>query len=285
MMKYVPGLKFTFLAFLAAGCLTFFAAVKPAHALLILDDMIYIGSKAGAATFKAKNTSAEPKAYRLEWTQLRQTLSGPKDNVAPGEVIPGVMNAEPYMFLSPRRLIIQPDQLQHIRFMVRRTEGLAPGEYRSYLEINPEEIPAAYSGTEKETLKNPVAAAASMNILTGYRIPVFFLHGDTMLEMSVLDPRFKADANGTPMIEFAFNRSGTRSAIGDLNLMCLGGEQPVRVGRMPIKIFTELPGKRYNARVEMPPEGCASIGFDFLHHKRDPDYTGYPVRLAEWPLN
>ena len=47
-----------------------FAAVlvnspREAHALLILDDMVYINGKSGAATFKVKNTSKIPQAYKI----------------------------------------------------------------------------------------------------------------------------------------------------------------------------------------------------------------------------
>lgn len=268
---------------LFAGTMTGGAA--PSHALLILDNMIFIGPKSGAATFKIKNTADAPEAYRLDWTQLRMKPTGGKDKVAPGEVIPNVMAAEPYMFMAPRRLMLMPDQLQHVRFMVRRNENLAPGEYRSYIVFQPELIPQQYNpatGAMDNTSEGK--AAAQITMLSGYRIPVFFLHGDTTLEVSVTGASYGANRNGKNGFNLTFNRKGNRSALGNLTINCATGDQQTVLASGDIRIFTELESRNFFFLSNPVPPGCTMATVDYVPHSLDPDYTGNPVRLAEIPL-
>lgn len=273
--RALPALSVFFFFFALAAL----GVVDKAHALLVVDDMVYVGQNAGAATLKIKNTSAKPTAYRLEWTQLRMKPGGAKETVLRDQAITGVLPAEPFMYVAPRRLIMQPDQLQHIRFMVRRTPDMQPGEYRSYIVMDPEPIPQEYGqpgGAGKQS--------AQLDILTGYRIPVFFLHGETTLVTSVTDARIGQNEKGEPSIAFTFKREGNRSALGEMTMKCVTGETDAMIGRMDIKVFTELSERQYNVKLDLPPTGCRSVALDYLPHRADPDYEKGMMRMADIPL-
>lgn len=266
-----------FLCCLAVGLTV---APLPARALLLVSDMVYVGEGAGSALLKIKNTGKRPAAYRVEWTQLRMNPKGGKETVARDEAIPGVRPAEPFMYVAPRRVILQPGQLQHIRFMVRRTQDMEPGEYRSYIVLDPEDIPAQYTEGAPRAAGQ---ASAKLDILTGYRIPVFFLNGDTTLHVGVTDARLGKDARNQDMLFFTFRREGNRSAIGNLTMKCLadGAEKPV--GKLDVRVFTEIDARAYSAGLNLPPGQCRAIALDYLPEKGDPDYAAGPQRLAEIP--
>ncbi|PJB70812.1 MAG: hypothetical protein CO093_06640 [Alphaproteobacteria bacterium CG_4_9_14_3_um_filter_47_13] len=274
---------FALSVFLFASALL--GGVAPSHAFLILDNMVFIGTKSGAAVFKIKNTGDEPEAYRLEWTQLRMKEKGGKEKVAQGETIPGVMAADSYMYVAPRRIMLMPGQVQHVRFMVRRTENMASGEYRSYIVFQPEEIPPTFNPEEatSNSVPAPGKAVAQISMLTGYRIPVFFLHGDTILDVSVKDAVLGRDKSGAPLLNFTFVREGTRSALGGLTVHCTTGDKEVKISSGEIRIFTELESRRYSYLLKNMPEDCVNITLDYLPQSLDPDYNGMAMRLAEIP--
>lgn len=263
-----------------------FGGASPSHALLILDNMVFIGPKAGAAVFKIKNTGKDAEAYRLEWTQLRMNEKGGKEVISPGMIVPEVMPADSYMYVAPRRLMLMPDQVQHVRFMVRRSENLAPGEYRSYIVFQPEAIPSTFNPA---TPQNPGMAQgkakAQMTMLTGYRIPVFFLHGDTSLNVSVQSPSLGVNPKGQRTLYFTFAREGTRSALGSVDVNCMVDDRPTTIATGEIRIFTELSSRNYAYLLKDMPAGCTTLNVDYTPHPMDPDYTGTPVRLAEVPVN
>ena len=257
---------------------------KQANAILVLGHYVFIGPDAGAQTYKIKNITKEQKGYRIEWTQLRQVPVGPKQKVAPGEYIPGVMDAEPYMYVAPRRLLMRPDQLQNIRFMVRRQADMQPGEYRSYIYLQPEKLPKAFTGADDMKNRAGNNSSASLSILTGYRIPVIFLHGETTLKPGVKDIHFGTNEKGVGGLHFTFTREGTRSAIGDMHIYCDNSAGRQKVMTMEVKVFTEISEKKYFKPFQFPEQGCSTLTAEFLPHSGDPDFPKGPVQLASVPI-
>lgn len=271
-----------FAALMLAGIV---GAPMKAHALLILDNMIFIGPKSGAATFKVKNASKKPEAYRLNWDQLYMDQNGKKKEIPDGQMVPGVMSAEPYMFMSPRRLMLLPDQLQNVRFMVRRMPNLQPGEYRSYIVFQPEEVPQEYNPeTYNPAEASTAGPAAALTMLSGYRVPVFFLQGETTLKVSVMDAGYGQSPQGDTGFYFTFVREGNRSALGSVDVNCISSQEPFRLAGGDIRVYTELNARNYFYRVH-DLKGCTRAAIDYMPHKLDPDYTGQPMRLVEIPLN
>lgn len=277
-IRKMRNLFFVFLMFAVLFC----SVAREAQALLFTTEMIFVGERENAAYFKMKNTSDKPKAFRIEWLQMEMRAAGGKRVIPEGVQIPNVRNAEPYMFAAPRRLILQPGQTQHIRFMVRRTGDMVAGEYRSYIAVMPEEIPEAFDGGEIE----PNKQKAQLNLLTGYRIPVFFLHGQTELSVNIANARLVKNRKGRDEVAFTLARQGNRSVIGDVNFSCVTADgQSVDAGGSKVKIFTELNSREYSKRVNIPEGGCSRLVVNFVPHKEDPAYNGgIPLATTEVAL-
>lgn len=268
--------------FVAAFLLPFILAGE-SHAVLITESMIFVGERQSSAVFKLKNTSKQPQAFRIDWTNLRMTPSGSKEAVAEGETVPGLLPAEDYVYVAPRRLVLQPGQLQHIRFMVRRNRDMPAGEYRSYFTIQPEEIPQAYSqSAQDDSVKQ--GAAATVRVLAGYRIPLFFLHGDTTLDVEFANVRKGPDRSGNEALFFTVRRSGSRSALGQAEVTCtMPDGEKIGLVTQRIQIFTELDSRDYHVYPDTPPEGCTNTTLSFVPHKGDPLYRPNEA-LASTPL-
>jgi len=278
--KIFPGKLRTALLFSCVFLATLAGLPMPSHALLLVQEMVYIGPKAGAATFKVKNTTMRPEAYRMEWVDLKMIPGGRKRKIEPGEVVPTLMPAEPYMYISPRRLMLMPEQLQHLRLMVRRPSDLPPGEYRSYMVFNPEPVPKEYApGSQGESAGSKTSV--NVDILTGFRVPVFFLHGETTLKTSIVNARYGVNEKGKPGVHFTFVREGTRSAIGRIEINCMAQDSVQKISEGRIQVFTELGSLDYFLPTKEIPPGCTTATLDYIPHPEDPDYTGSFVRMAE----
>lgn len=257
-----------------------------AHALLITDSYVFVGPSGGSAILKMKNTSNRPEAYRLDWAELLMNENGSRTDAGEQELAAaGVMAASPYMYVAPRRLMIQPNQLQNLRFMVRRNNNLVPGEYRSYIVIGPEEIPANFDPESGETVQSVGGGhAVQITMLTGYRIPVFFLHGETTLETSFSNISVEPSDAGRYRLTYTLNRSGTRSALGQVRIFCDapdGREKIIR--RMDTRIFKELSSRTYTREIRLDKNECSNFQIGFFVHSQDP--AASQSYMATAPLN
>ncbi|MCB1556491.1 MAG: hypothetical protein KDJ15_04170, partial [Alphaproteobacteria bacterium] len=270
------------LAFLFAAmflCLT----PRPSQALLLLESYVFMNERSGSAVMTVKNTEERPLAYRLSWEQVYMTPDRGRQIDRPDVAIENVKAADPYLYMSPRRMVIQPRQMQSIRFMLRREKDLPPGEYRSYIFLQPEKIAdlRANNDTSPRILQGQ---GVQLDMLAGYRLPVFFLNGETTLDVSFTDIRAGKNRKGKDALFFTMNRTGTRSAIGKVDVVCDKGtaEEKLLV-RKDVKIFTELNRRDFSAVLEAAPSACKTITLSFVPHIRDPDYKGgQPMAVAQW---
>lgn len=261
--------KSVFTCALSFGFMSF---TGQANALLLTDSLVFIGPKGGSAVFKLKNTAQQPESYRLEWDQLIMGQDGPKLTVSEAEARSmGVEPASPHMYVAPRRLLLQPGQLQNIRFMLRRNNNMAAGEYRSYITIGPEEIPPEFNPDGSTKSKPGGGQAAELTMLTGYRIPVFFLHGETTLDVSFSNVVFQKVDDTRTRVDFTLNRSGTRSALGDIEIRCAAPDgRNLILSRAKARVFKEIGSRSFTRYIDVPPAGCNSIVMGYKLHDGDP---------------
>ena len=252
---------------------------RDAQALLLLESYVFMGPRDNAAVFSVKNTAKKVLAYRVLWNEIYMSPDGKRHVLEDGQTVPGIQAASPYIYVSPRRMIIQGDQLQNLRFMLRRPKDLPAGEYRSYVFMNPEKIPDLH---KKETTNNDKkASTVQVEMMAGYRLPVFFLQGETTLDVSFSDVHL-AKKKERDTLFFTVNRTGTRSALGTINITCdIGTDHQTDLGRMDVKVYTEISTRAYERTVDMPPEGCGQITLGFTPHTRDPAYNGQPIASTD----
>jgi len=203
------------------------------------------------------------------------------DSLEAANAVANLMPASPYLYVAPRRMMVQPDDVQSIRIMLRRTQSLQDGEYRSYITFSPETLPK--SEDLDQSLRSNTAGA-SIDFLTGIRIPVFFLHGNTTLDVSFRDVRFGVNENGRNVLYYTLIREGNRSALGDIEVNCNGAEGIRNISRVPVRVFTELSQRSSNFGYDPSRlEGCDQVTIGFMPHQQDPSYTGMPMGVQ--PIN
>lgn len=280
-MKMIDIRPYRFSGLLIAAMVTLLAFTAPARAVMLTESMVFMNAKQSSAIFSLKNTSDKPQAFKIDFVELKMNEKGGKESIPQGASVPGVMPASPHVYVAPRRLVLQPGQLQYVRFMLRRNRDMVPGEYRSYVTIIPESMPTEYvSGEVKEQ-----AAAAKMNVMTGYRIPIFFLQGDASLDLQFSNISRGTSPDGQSTLSFTAQRSGNRSALGEAEIVCTMPDGKIqKLGFQRIQIFTELSHRNYTTFVDPAPAGCSNTVLQFIPHKDDPLYKGMYEPVVKVPL-
>jgi P pilus assembly chaperone PapD len=131
----------------AAAPVALFALAGPAAATAILNPIIVIEPGGREASVKVLNDRPVAMTYRIAIINRRELPGGKFEDAE--DTRPGEMFAADFLRFSPRQVTLSPGQLQSIRILASRPNGLPPGEYKSFLKV--EEIPtpeatAAISG-------------------------------------------------------------------------------------------------------------------------------------------
>ena len=143
---------------------------------------------------------------------------------------------------SPRRLVLNGNEAQTVRIMVRTPPDLPAGEYRSHVSVvavPPPEI----GGNSIEDAAGGGQGGRSIGVRIvprfGIAIPVIVRVGETTLIAGIRDLAVATTSDGTRAITLTLTRSGTRSAFGDLVVTAPGTKQPVAQLK-GIGIYTEV---------------------------------------------
>ena len=193
-------------------------------------------------------------------------------------------SAIPHLRIAPRSMTLKPEDTQPVRIMLRKPSDLPAGEYRSHLKIKIENdnVEATEAKNEGENKESTISVKAKL----AFTIPVIFRTGETTVSVKIDSPKLRQDAQGTPILDMALLHEGTRSVMGDFNIMqSVAGEAP-----QIIKTFPGIPVYRSTARrqVEIPLSDLPA-GTDLSKGKLIISYTAQEkeggMKLAEEELD
>lgn len=171
-----------------------------------------------AAQVHLVNRGDKPAVFRIEFVQMRMDENGGMSEIeSPNE---RELFADALVRHSPRQVQLGPGEGQNIRLLLRKPEGLAPGEYRSHLLFYA--IPDAAAGNDIEREAAADSGGFSVDIRAIYRIsiPVIVRHGDlpvrfSMPELSLVESEGRGR---TATLRLRVDREGRRSVYGDLDV-------------------------------------------------------------------
>lgn len=161
-----------------------------------------------------------------------------------------VATASEYLRYSPRRVTLRGGESQLVRIMVRTPPELPAGEYRSHFLVS--SVPEQSGGLSVEgALGGQQASGIGVTIRPrfGISIPVIVRIGETTLDVGISDPQVITAPDGSRAIAFTINRSGTRSAFGDVTIESSAFGKPIGISR-GIGIYPEVGQRRVVIPVE-----------------------------------
>ena len=124
-----------FKAFCLLSAAAFGAATSPAYAagdLLVAPTRVILDGSRGTEVV-LNNIGDVPATYRISLEIKRMTAVGGLDEVAEDAANATEQAALSMIAVTPRRVVLPPNQPQVVRVGARVPEGTPPGEYRAHL--------------------------------------------------------------------------------------------------------------------------------------------------------
>lgn len=242
---------------LLLGALLMLLAAAPASAdLMLFPTRIVFDKNQRAAQLELINNGQETATYRISLVKRRMSETG--EISAADSPLPGEQFADALLRYSPRQVVLAPGASQTIRILLRKPVNLAPGEYRSHLQLDLiPEVSAANSLDTQAPKLGLGKMGVQLKVLIGVSIPVIVRHGDTAATVTLAGLELLKPVAGQPRIlAMVLQRSGNRSIYGDLGATFTpqrGAAQEVGIAG-GVAVYTPNPLRRVKLALK-PPAG------------------------------
>ncbi len=258
-------------------------AIAAAGDLTVTPTRIVFGERDRAAQVLLVNRGETRATFRVEFVQMRMDQNGQLVEIdAPNA---NELFADPLIRYSPRQVELEPNQSQTVRLLLRKPEGLAPGEYRSHLLFYA--LPEQSTGVDVERAQSAGGGKGfSVNIQAIYRvsIPVIVRHGDlptrhTMRDLALLPPEKAGDK---PRLRLRVDREGRRSIYGDIDVYFTprtGGSRTLLRHFKDFVLYTSTDSRILDTELDVPPGTALRDGT--LHAVYSEIVDEQPTLLAE----
>ena len=228
-----------------------------------------------AAQVELINNSADAATYRISVVNRRMSEAGDFLNVT--EAGPGEQFADAMLTWSPRQITLQPGTAQVVRLMVRKSDALPEGEYRSHLHFEKLARAADQGTSVAPDPKGDARIGVVLKTLVGASIPVIVRHGATdaavALSQLALVPHEGASGGKGQVLAFAIERAGNSSVYGDVSVSFTprGAAELQLAKASGVAVYTPNSLRRAALALELPPGVALANGQLRLVYRERPE--------------
>lgn len=215
---------------------------------------IVMDQRARVASVGLYNKMPYEGEYEISLANMVMTDTGriiPFSNLPEGLDTSNVKTASDMLRWSPRRVLLLGSEAQTVRIMARPPADLPDGEYRAHFTVVsvPSGVDDGLSIDDAIGGEEQVAGKVGVTIRPrfGISIPVIVRVGETTLEVGLTDFAFSKGEGGA-QVALTINRSGTRSAYGDLIVTAPGQDEPLVVAR-GVGVYPEIASRKVQLAV------------------------------------
>ncbi len=241
--------------FFSSSCLEAASIEEPAASssgdLMIAPQRIVFEGTVRTAEVSLMNRSDRPLTYGISFVQYRMTENGMMKEIT--EAGPNELFASPYIRFTPRRVLLEPHQMQTVLLQLLKPQGLKDGEYRSHLLLCV--LPTAKEEKEPDVGNEGKSLSIKMVTIYGVSIPVIVRHGalsvTTGLSGLSLAPKKGLSQRS---LSVTIERDGNCSTFGDLVAEWkASGNNVVSIGRVNgIAVYTSIAKRRVSLPLSLP---------------------------------
>lgn len=203
---------------------------------------VVIDGRRAIATVGLYNKAVDPGDYEIKIVDMAMTPQGQLvsfDNGLDEATKAKVRTASQMLRYSPRRVRLGSTESQLIRVMARGSSDLPDGEYRSHFMVTSVPDAEGFSIEEATGAQQADGIGVTIRPRFGIAIPVIVRVGETTLDVGITGATLLTARDGTQAVGFILNRSGTRSAFGDVVIKAAGSAEPIAVSR-GVGIYPEI---------------------------------------------
>jgi hypothetical protein len=185
--------------------------------VMMLPTRVVMENKDRYTTVVIKNTGDATGDFSVTMIDMAMHEDGMVVPLEEGKKDP--YSAIPYLRVAPKSMTLKPGAAQNVRIMLRKPEGLEPGEYRSHMlvKIENDNVEASQhpkEGAAKASKETQIEVKTNLVLV----IPVIVRNGETTLAMKIASPKIIHDAKGVAALEVSLLREGNRSSMGDFTV-------------------------------------------------------------------
>jgi P pilus assembly chaperone PapD len=194
------------------------------------------------------NTGQDTAKYNVSIEQYRMKEDGSFEVITDPD--PGQNFADKYIRFFPRSVSLGPNEAQVVKMQLTRTEGLAPGEYRSHVYFRA--VPKEAALGEEKTLKDSTSLSVKLVPIFGITIPVIIRVGQSTTKTSLSDLKLDIINDTIQRLQLTFNRTGNMSVYGDIQVEHISPQgKTTLVGTVKgIAVYTPNPLRRFIMELE-----------------------------------
>ncbi len=160
------------------------------------------------------NVGKDTAVYAVSVKNLRMRENGAFEEITVPDS--GQLFADHFIRYFPRKVTLAPNESQVVKIQLIRTSQMTEGEYRSHLYFRavPQEKPLG----EEKAGEDTAGIAIQLKPIFGITIPVIIRKGENDGDVTLSDLSVDATAEGKPVINVSFNRTGKMSVYGTLRV-------------------------------------------------------------------
>ena len=242
-----------------------------------------------------KNNSNKTEAFRFGWKHLAMDPDGNIVNVdkVGANNVPRYQRADDLVRFSPRRTVLKPGETQRISFIFRRSPKFKDGEYRSHFLIQREPLnkfkeddiesiegisnSSTYNNeAKKQNISINNSSSVAVDVLVSRSVPIYVLNGKTNANLKIISAKVNNNSNindhhHKKAIDFKVQRTGNRSVIGVVDVICRDNDQEVKINQISrvFAVYAEADTREGKISFDFPETGCSSIALKITGHRDD----------------
>lgn len=230
------------------------------------------------------NRSGETQHYNISFIEYKMEEDGSFTKIEQDEAEEGHYMASDHVRFFPRRLSLGPGESQTVRLQLRLPRDIDDKELRSHLAFRnvPRETPLGYADGDDEE----EGFSIQLRAIYGLSIPVIVRRGDLQADVSLGPLSLYENDEGEEMVEVHLNRSGNKSAYGNINVFHESEQgERVQVGVVRgIGIYTPLDRRIYNVRLRNTENIDLNSGKLIVRYEYNEDRQARESQIAEEEL-
>lgn len=218
-MDYMFCLKFKRLISRIVSCVSIiillsFLDLNAQGDLLITPRRVVFEGNKRSLDLNLANTGSDSSTYAISLIQMRMSEKGSFEQITQSD--PGQLFADKNIRFFPRSVILGPNESQVVKVQLYRANTLAPGEYRSHFYFRA--VPKSTALGTEDRGTDTTSISVVLKPIFGITIPVIIRVGDPTAHVRLSDLFLKMLNDSIPNFSLAFNRSGSASVYGDLEV-------------------------------------------------------------------
>lgn len=248
--------------------------------LLLTPNRIVFEGQKRMQEINLANSGKDTVSYLVSFIEIKMNENGTFEQVSVPDS--GQYFASSYLRFFPRRVTLAPNEAQTVKVQLTKAGQLSSGEYRSHLYFRA--VPEEPALGEGDSSHDVTGLTVQLTPVFGITIPIIIRIGELTNAISLSVSALEMSADSTLSVPLTLNRSGDKSAYGDLKITFISSKgKTVQVAEVKgVAVYTPTTSRRLKMKLQNVPGVDYKTGKLHITYSTSSDTP--PIQLAETEL-